>query len=158
MEMILENFELIFFVLAVVFFACVLILSVQLSKAVKKYKNLLAGMSEANLEEIILHNADKIKELEGQVLNNREKIVDLYRISEKTLKHMALKRFDAFDNTGGKQSFSIALLDDKGDGFSLTTINGREHSYTYSKQIIDGKSEYDLSKEEKEVIEKALNH
>ena len=70
-----------------------------------------------------------------------------------TLQHLAVVRYDAFGDTGGKLSWSLALLDDNGDGVVLTSINSRADSRTYAKEIRAFASESKLSPEEEEAID-----
>jgi Protein of unknown function (DUF4446) len=70
-----------------------------------------------------------------------------------TLQHLAMVRYDAFGDTGGKLSWSMALLDDKGDGVVLTSINSRADARTYAKEIRAFASEAKLSPEEEEAID-----
>ena len=68
------------------------------------------------------------------------------------IRHVAVVRYDAFQDMGGRMSYSAALLDDAGDGMVLTAINGRQETRTYAKGIIAGSSENPLSPEETEAI------
>jgi hypothetical protein len=70
-----------------------------------------------------------------------------------TLQHLAMVRYDAFGDTGGKLSWSMALLDDKGDGVVLTSINSRADARTYAKEIRAFTSEAKLSPEEEEAVD-----
>ena len=70
-----------------------------------------------------------------------------------TLQHLAVVRYDAFGDTGGKLSWSMALLDDNGDGVVLTSINSRADARTYAKEVRAFASEAKLSPEEEEAIE-----
>jgi hypothetical protein len=70
-----------------------------------------------------------------------------------TLQHLAMVRYDAFGDTGGKLSWSMALLDDNGDGVVLTSINSRADARTYAKEVRGFASEAKLSPEEDEAIE-----
>lgn len=160
MENMLDNYQMIFlivFLCVSILFITNLILIIKLNKAHKRYKNLLKGMGNANLEEIILHNSNKISNLENIVNENKAESIELKKHISNCLNKFYLKRYDAFNETGGRQSFSVALLDDTGTGILLTTIHGRNNSYTYAKEIVKGNSPYNLSKEEKEVVEKAIN-
>jgi hypothetical protein len=65
-------------------------------------------------------------------------------------------RYDAFEDMGGRLSFSAALLDDHGDGIVLTSINGRTETRTYAKPILSTESEYNLSEEERAAIAGAM--
>jgi Protein of unknown function (DUF4446) len=72
-----------------------------------------------------------------------------------SVRHVALVRYDAFEDVGGRLSFSCAMLDDKGNGVVLTSINGRQETRVYAKSVADGRSSYNLSSEEEEAIRQA---
>ncbi|MFP5218371.1 MAG: DUF4446 family protein [Actinomycetes bacterium] len=71
------------------------------------------------------------------------------------LRHVAVVRYDAFDDLAGRLSFSAALLDDAGDGIVLSSINGRSETRTYAKGITAGASGHPLSPEEREAVARA---
>jgi hypothetical protein len=68
------------------------------------------------------------------------------------LQHLAVVRYDAFGDMGGRLSFSAALYDDNGDGLVISSINGRSETRTYAKQLVGHGSDHSLSPEEKEAI------
>jgi hypothetical protein len=72
------------------------------------------------------------------------------------LRRVAVVRYDAFGDMGGRLSFSAALLDEAGDGLVLTSINGRTETRTYAKGIAAGRGEQKLSPEEQEAISAAM--
>jgi hypothetical protein len=72
------------------------------------------------------------------------------------VQRVALVRYDAFEDVGGRLSFSCALLDDHGTGAVLTSINGRQETRVYAKPVTAGTSSYNLSTEEQEAIQQAL--
>lgn len=72
------------------------------------------------------------------------------------LRHVAVVRYDAFGDLGGRLSFSAALLDDHSDGLVLTTIHARAESRSYLKAITGGQSDQFLSPEENEAIKNAM--
>jgi hypothetical protein len=72
------------------------------------------------------------------------------------LRHVAVVRYDAFGDMGGRLSFTAALLDDAGDGLVITSINGRSESRAYAKGVKDGRSDQSLSPEETQAIALAL--
>jgi hypothetical protein len=71
------------------------------------------------------------------------------------VQHVGMVRYDAFDDVGGRLSFSCALLDDRGDGVVITSINGRQDTRVYSKPISAGQSSHNLSEEEVAAIQQA---
>jgi hypothetical protein len=72
------------------------------------------------------------------------------------LRHVAVVRYDAFGDMGGRMSFTAALLDDSGDGLVITSINGRTEARAYAKGVKQGSSDQSLSPEETEAIALAL--
>ncbi len=70
----------------------------------------------------------------------------------RSLRNVALVRFDAFDDMSGRASFALALLDDDGDGITLSSIAGRTDSRVYAKGIVAGKCEQELSPEEARAV------
>jgi hypothetical protein len=75
---------------------------------------------------------------------------------ERAVRHVGLVRFDAFDNTAGAQSFSLALLDDSGDGIVMTSIYGRGEYRVYAKPVAD-RIAGRLTEEEREAIDSAFS-
>jgi Protein of unknown function (DUF4446) len=69
----------------------------------------------------------------------------------------AVVRYDAYENTGGHQSASVALLDDSRSGVVLTAIQGRDYARIYVKELEHGKAAVSLSPEEQEAVERAMS-
>ena len=95
------------------------------------------------------------------LLKTRE-VESYYRVikkmAENSVQHVGLVRFNAFSNTGSDLSFAVALLDHHGDGVVLSSIYGRNESHAYAKPVSKGVSSYNLSDEEREAINKALEN
>ena len=64
-------------------------------------------------------------------------------------------RFNPFSDTGGDQSFSIALLDGAGDGLVISSLFGRSETRVFAKPVQGGQSKYTLTDEEQEAIQLA---
>jgi hypothetical protein len=75
---------------------------------------------------------------------------------EGSVRRVGLLRYDAFEDVGGRLSFSCALLDEHGNGVVLTSINGRQETRVYAKPVSGGTSSHNLSMEEEEAIRRAL--
>jgi len=82
----------------------------------------------------------------------RQEVAALKAESAQALRHVAVIRYDAFTDTGGQLSWSLALLDDSGSGVVLTSIQGRNESRTYAKNVAAWASETQLSPEEEDAI------
>jgi hypothetical protein len=85
----------------------------------------------------------------------RQEVAALKAESAQALRHVAVIRYDAFTDTGGQLSWSMALLDDSGSGVVVTSIQGRNESRTYAKNVADWTSETQLSPEEQDAISNA---
>jgi hypothetical protein len=97
-------------------------------------------------------DADALPE---DVLGLRQEVAALRAEAAGALRHLSVVRYDAFDDMGGHLSWSLALLDDSGDGVVLTSIHGRSDARTYAKNVSAWKSEQQLSPEEQEAISHA---
>ena len=73
------------------------------------------------------------------------------------LRNVALVRYDAFADLSGRMSFSLALLDDGGDGLTISAITGRTDTRVYAKSIVSGSGEHELSPEERQAVTSALD-
>ncbi len=132
------------------------VIFVKYSNLNKKYKQFMSGEDGKSLEESI---AKRLDEIEG-LKEDRVKIMGRLDVLEaKALcayQKVALLKYDAFQEMGGKLSFTICMLDGNEDGFLLTSMHSsREGCYTYVKEIIKGEAFVLLSKEEKQTLEEA---
>jgi uncharacterized protein DUF4446 len=83
----------------------------------------------------------------------REDVASLRLDLADALRHLAVVRYDAFGDMSGHLSWSMALLDDNGNGVVLTSINNRGSARSYAKNVRDYESDAKLSPEEAEAIE-----
>lgn len=82
----------------------------------------------------------------------REEVAALRLDSSDSLRHLAVVRYDAFGDMGGRLSWSMAMLDDHANGVVITSIHGRSDGRTYAKSVIDGACDQPLSPEESDAI------
>ena len=97
-----------------------------------------------------------VDDLKGEVSSLREGLSHARADLADALRHVAVVRYDAVPDMGGRLSFTAALLDDAGDGIVLTSINGRTETRTYAKGVKAGASEHQLSPEEEQAISFAV--
>ena len=71
------------------------------------------------------------------------------------LRHVAVVRYDAFGDMGGRLSFSAAVVDDRGDGLVISSIHARGESRTYAKGVVGGESDTTLTPEEQQALASA---
>src|SRR3712207_4886859 len=98
-----------------------------------------------------LRRTDAVDARLDEVLENQRSLAATGRHA---LQRFALIRYDAFEDMGGRLSFSAALLDAQGDGFIITSINGRSETRTYAKPVRNLSSEHNLSRSEERRVGK----
>lgn len=122
----------------------------------KKYKKLTAGISQGNIEQLLIAVQDKTTKLLSEQEEQRASLSAI-RSSLKTMKSkVTVSRYNAFDKEGSDLSFTVALLDEEASGVILTGIHSREQSYVYAKPVEGGQSKYNLSPEEKKALSQTL--
>lgn len=143
----------------VVFLLLLLIINICMTaKLKKKYKKFMGDTDAKSLEEKIEEHLNQIGGLIESNDINKSKIERLEGQMSITFQKIGLVKYDAFNEMGGKLSFSLALLNEKNDGFIINAMHSREGCYTYIKEIIAGKSIIVLASEEKEALDMALNY
>jgi hypothetical protein len=88
-----------------------------------------------------------------------EVVASLARVDRRvdgTVTNTAIVRYDAYEDTGGHQSASLALLDSGRTGLVLTAIQGRDYARIYMKELERGRASVALSPEEQEAVERAM--
>jgi hypothetical protein len=94
-------------------------------------------------------------EKSSQILENR--LIGFKKDSLENYSKLAVFKYNPYNDTGGDQSFSLALLNGKMDGVVITSLHSRNSTRIYLKNIKIGKSELELSKEEAKVLKDALD-
>ena len=124
---------------------------VQMSKLKKSYKIFMKGKNAKNLEDTLIKRLNQVDDLINANSANEKNIKTLFQNMQRTYQKMGLVKYDAFNEMGGKLSFSLAMLDVKNNA-----MHTREGCYTYIKEIIDGNSVIVLSGEEQEALNNAM--
>jgi Protein of unknown function (DUF4446) len=101
--------------------------------------------------------AEELADLRGLVADNMKNRKEARPGQvQGALTNVALVRYDAFSEMSGRLSFSLALLDDHGDGVTISAIAGSGDTRVYAKAIADGKGEHELSPEEQQAVSAAV--
>lgn len=125
-------------------------------RANRKFKSFTQGIKVENVEELLRSNAEVLRELENTSEAMKQDIHKLECDLAFAIQRVGIVKYDAFDNVGSHLSFSLALLDQFKNGVVITSIYGRDFTTIYGKSVKYGKSEYPLSKEEEDAIDRAL--
>lgn len=144
--------------LVVVLIIILIVNSVKMTKLKKGYRLFMNGKNAMSLEDTLIKRLDQIDDLMVSDQENKNNIKMVLDHLDGTYQKVGLVKYDAFNEMGGKLSFSLALLNRKNDGFIINAMHSREGCYTYIKEIISGNSIILLSEEEQEALEMAKNY
>jgi len=140
---------------ALVFLAWNLTLHWQVYQTGKKIKLMFKGTKVADLEGVIFEQIKRLRQTEKNLEELSKFSRQLEKMAQSSIQKVGVIRFNPFSDTGGDQSFSIACLDAKNSGFTLTSLFTREGTRIYTKPILEGESKYLLTEEEKRAIGEA---
>ena len=121
----------------------------------RRLRRLLSEGDGGGLDAIAA-DLDKVDRLGGRVdaLNALQR--DLETAGQHAIQRVGVVRFNPFTDTGGDQSFAIALLDALGNGLVVSSLHGRADTRIFAKQVRGGRSRHQLSTEEEDAIRQAL--
>lgn len=123
----------------------------------KKYKYFMNGEEGGSIE---LKLSTEVRELREMVASSENMLHQqelLATMQLQSFQKVGLVRYDAFDDTGDKLSFSLTVLDGKNNGFILSSLAGHDTSRIYAKKVVNGQCREALSSEEAESINIALD-
>jgi hypothetical protein len=119
-------------------------------------QRVLVGGGRKDLVEFAVSLQGRIDDLHRAVDEVAASLARLDRRIDGTISNASLVRYDAYEDTGGHQSSSVALLDASRSGIVLTAIQGRDYARIYAKELDRGKAAVALSPEEQEAVDRAM--
>jgi len=125
-------------------------------RRVRDAQRSLLGGGRKNLVEFAVSLQARIDDLHRAVDEVAAGLARVDRRVDATVANMAIVRYDAYEDTGGHQSASLALLDSGRTGLVVTAIQGRDYARIYMKELDRGKASTPLSPEEEEAVERAM--
>jgi hypothetical protein len=150
------NNNLILIILVVLAIADIVLIFLFL-KTRKKIKIFMKGAKVMDVEEVVTEQTKIIKEVKKDIKKLSDWNNELQKICDISITKVGVVRFNPFKDTGGDQSFAIALMDSNNNGLVISSLYSREGTRIYTKPIEAGKSiNYNLSDEEQEAINKAI--
>jgi len=99
--------------------------------------------------------ASQIQQQTKDIENLQHSLKETTILAEKAGTRLGFVRFNPFNDTGGDQSFCLAIIDARGNGYVLSSIHARTGTRVYAKQIQHGHSSHNLSEEEAAALAKA---
>jgi hypothetical protein len=121
-----------------------------------RLKKIFAGTKARNLEEMIVMVGKKISQLEETQTEINKHLINIDERLSKSIRRVETIRFNPFIDAGSNQSFAIAFMNDEGDGVVMSSLYARDRMSIFAKPITAGKSLFELSSEEKDVLERAI--
>jgi hypothetical protein len=125
-------------------------------RRVRDSQRSLLGGGRKNLVEFAVSLQGRIDDLHRAVDEVAAGLARVDRRVDTTVANTAIVRYDAYDDTGGHQSASLALLDSARTGLVVTAIQGRDYARIYMKELDRGRASIPLSPEEQEAVERAM--
>lgn len=131
-------------------------LMVKLNRMQRKLAKFTVGKNGASLEADIIALIEETKMIKATADKNRKDVSVLFKRMEGTFQKLGLVKYDAFQQMGGKLSFSLALLDENDNGFIINSVHSTEGCYSYTKEINAGVCSLTLGKEEEQALAIAI--
>jgi len=124
-------------------------------KTEKRLKRFFVGKKAKDLEDTIIALEGNLADLKKAKEEHEKELILINAKLKKSIRGLETIRFNPFPDQGSNQSFAIGLLNEEGDGVVLSSLYSRERMSVFAKPIKKGKSEYELTAEEKETLKKA---
>lgn len=144
-------------VLILILFIISIVSLVKQKKLKKRYEAFMLGKDAQSLEKEIVNLFTDISVLKDASSDNAKEIRHIYKRLETAYQKIGIVKYDAFQQMGGKLSFSLVLLNENNDGFVLNSVHSSDGCYSYTKEIKDGTCSISLGEEEQEALSIAMN-
>jgi hypothetical protein len=125
-------------------------------KRLRDAQRLLLGGGRRDIVEFAVSLQGRIDDLHRAVDEVASGLARVDRRVDGTVTNTSIVRYDAYDDTGGHQSASVAMLDSARTGIVVTAIQGRDYARIYMKELERGRASVALSPEEQEAVERAM--
>jgi hypothetical protein len=122
----------------------------------RRLRRVLPKGESGGIDEILDRQLQRVESLSERVDALNKLHHELEDLSQRTIQKVAVVRYNPFSDTGGDQSFAIALLDSRGNGVVLSSLHSRTDTRVFAKAVQSGRSKYQLSDEEQDAIKRAL--
>lgn len=132
------------------------VLTVLTIRMIRHYNHLTSGITKTGLRDILETMIGNDEEFRKRIRDSERAIAESNEEGKLHVQQMGIVHFNPFSDTGGSQSFSLALLDAKDNGIVITSLYARTGNRWYVKQVRAGKgTQLELSKEEEHAIKNA---
>ncbi len=128
----------------------------ELSRLKKNARVFFSGKKAADLEDVIMRQIERVEEAERGIVALKDADQRILHQLSFAVQKVGMLRFNPFGEVGSNQSFAVAMLDNYDSGVIILSLYSRDGVRIYAKPIREGKSEYQLSKEEEEALRIAM--
>jgi hypothetical protein len=125
-------------------------------RRVRAGQAVLLGDGKSDLVDFAVSLQGRIDDLHRAVDEIAAGLVRVDRRIDGSVTNTSIVRYDAYEDTGGHQSASLAVLDSARTGVVVTAIQGRDYARIYMKELDRGRPSVALSPEEAEAVERAM--
>lgn len=139
-------------VLLIVALVVIVVLARRVGRMDRRLRSLTRGEDGRSLEALLEAHLDKVHTLGREVEAVKVRTAVLEVAGRRAFQRVGLVRYNPFEETGGNQSFALALLDADEDGFIISSLHARAGTRVYAKALTGGRSEGALSEEEAEAL------
>lgn len=121
----------------------------------RKLRKFFLGKNAESLEGLMIDISKQVENLKKTQIEINSHLITVDKRLNKSIRGVETLRFNPFLDAGSNQSFAISFLNDEGDGVIISSLYARDRMSIFAKPITAGKSEFELSTEEKEVLKKS---
>jgi len=135
------------------------VLNSRLGRVERQYRALMRGSSSMggiSLGELVSGQGERLEQTRSDLTALQKRVTDMDVLVTRSVQHVALVRYNPFQDTGGDQSFALALLDKRGDGVVVSSLHSRTMTRYYAKPVKGGTSALSLSEEEVQAVQQAM--
>ena len=141
-------------ILSYIFIGVVVVIITWIMIIEYRLKKFFVGTKKHNLEEVLIEIGKQLKDIKNNQIRIDKHLLEVDSRLDKSIRKVETIRFNPFPDAGSNQSFAMAFLNDEGDGVVMSSLYARDRMSIFAKPIKKGKSEFELSAEEKEVLSK----
>ncbi|HEX6509931.1 MAG TPA: DUF4446 family protein [Chloroflexota bacterium] len=123
----------------------------------RRLDSLLGAGRADDVGSMLVEYLTTVRHTAASVARIQDEHDQVIQLMPSVIRHVGLVRFSPFHDTGGDQSFALALLDGRRDGVVITALHSRTDSRLYAKPVERGASSYSLTPEEREAMDRALS-
>lgn len=150
----MQNTTILIYILA----GAIVLMAIWIMVLERRIRKFFAGTKANNLEGVMLQISKQISELKNTQIEINKHLDIADKRLDKSIRNVEMVRFNPFMDAGSNQSFAISFMNDEKNGVIVSSLYARDRMSIFAKPIINGKSEFELTVEEKEVLEKSINN